>query len=80
MIQEPGLQLDDRQRAMLEAMHIKVWQPPARSVARLYFLAGRAETKNPPSLPTRAVAALPTDRPGAPGIENFSLSGGGDLL
>jgi hypothetical protein len=33
MIQEPGLQLDERQRAMLEAMHIKVWQPPARSVA-----------------------------------------------
>ena len=33
MIQEPGLQLDERQRAMLEAMHIKVWQPPARPVA-----------------------------------------------
>jgi len=33
MIQEPGLQLDERQRAMLEAMHIQVWQPPARPVA-----------------------------------------------
>ena len=52
MIQEPGLQLDDRQRAMLEAMHIKVWQPPARSVA---------VTASPPASSTDAIKSIAID-------------------
>ena len=52
MIQEPGLQLDDRQRAMLEAMHIKVWQPPARSVA---------VTASPPASSTDAIKSIASD-------------------
>ncbi len=52
MIQEPGLQLDERQRAMLEAMHIKVWQPPARSVA---------VTASPPASPTDALKPIAID-------------------
>ena len=52
MIQEPGLQLDDRQRAMLEAMHIKVWQPPARSVA---------VTASPPASSTGAIKSIAID-------------------
>ena len=52
MIQEPGLQLDERQRAMLEAMHIKVWQPPARSVA---------VTASPPASPIDALKPIAID-------------------
>jgi uracil-DNA glycosylase family 4 len=52
MIQEPGLQLDERQRAMLEAMHIKVWQPPARSVA---------VPASPPVLSPNAIKSIAAD-------------------
>lgn len=60
MIQEPGLQLDERQRAMLEAMHIKVWQPPARPVAAPASppvqLSSAIESVAADAYPTRAEA------------------------
>ena len=75
MIQEPGLQLDERQRAMLEAMHIKVWQPPAGQVAIKLVAAdaystGAEAIKDPlkPSKTIPVAASQPATLPSATGL------------